>query len=139
MYELIKLDVIIVDDQTLDWTVTKKVIETSPLSGSIKIFGNVDDALAYIQASHLVTNKSKRKTLIISDVMMPGKDGWKFADTFNQLNLDDYIFCLLSATVDVEYHFKVKNRSWILSLFEKPLNKETFVGFLQKIRKSLGS
>ncbi len=74
--------VLLLDDNTLDNFVNKKLIELNSFAAKVEVFETAPDVLAYLK---------KEKTedlpdLIFLDIMMPVMDGFQFLDAFAMLN-----------------------------------------------------
>ena len=80
-----KIDLLVVDDEKIILDSVKKLLSKEEIY-SITTVGSVDDAL-----KHLNNNKAD---IILTDLMMPGKDGLEFLNILNERKYDGIVIML---------------------------------------------
>jgi CheY-like chemotaxis protein len=75
--------VMLIDDNELDITVNKKLIESENFSNHIITHTTAQSALDYLRKS---ANTTEIPNVIFLDIMMPGMDGFGFLDEFGRLD-----------------------------------------------------
>jgi len=117
------LEVLIIDDDPFALAMTKKTVSDRIPRKQIRIFSCPLFALQFLQTENDVQGKNTgRRGIILTDLEMPGMDGFKFLDEFNQLQKaikEKYSIFVLSSTNE---NFKIQH------LYEKP----SFEGFVPK-------
>jgi len=128
---------IIIDDSELDCFVTQKFLERSNKSLTINTFQDAEDALKIIRESR--NKKSKRPTIVLLDLLMPGMSGFKFVEEFEKFPAEiQKMYRIIILTVlssnshPIDIH-RVLNNGTVHSVIEKPLTKEKLISLLDDI------
>ncbi|MEP7169145.1 MAG: response regulator [Bacteroidota bacterium] len=115
--------VLLIDDNTLDNFVNKKLLEINNFAGKIEAHESAQAALDFLK-------KEKPENLpdiILLDIMMPGMDGFQFLDAFESLDETIHKKCkiIMLSTSD---SFKDLNRAnknrFVYKFLNKPLNDQ---------------
>jgi CheY-like chemotaxis protein len=130
--------VLVIDDDPLALALTAKVVSQLIRKKSIRTFTSALDAIAYFQAKSAGTDhRQSAPGLVLSDLNMPGMDGFGFLDEFAKLSpviRDRYRVFVLSATKDEEEQRKLFEKMFFAGFCTKPLTVEK----LQRILKEIG-
>ena len=128
---------IIIDDSELDCFVTQKFLERSNKSLTINTFQDAEDALKIIRESR--NKKSKRPTIVLLDLLMPGMSGFKFVEEFEKFPAEIQkmyriiILTVLSSNshpIDIN---RVLTNGIVSAVIEKPLTKEKLISLLNDV------
>jgi CheY-like chemotaxis protein len=128
---------IIIDDSELDCFVTQKFLERSNKSLTINTFQDAEDALKIIRESN--NKKSKRPTIVLLDLLMPGMSGFKFVEEFEKFPAEiQKMYRIIILTVlssnshPIDMH-RVLTNGTVNAVIEKPLTKEKLISLLDDI------
>ena len=110
--------VMLIDDNSLDNFVNKKLLETGQFADEIICYESPMEALAFIKKATL----NELPEIIFLDIMMPGMDGFQFLDELTKLSAthQDAMKIIMLSTSD---SFKDLNRANKSVLVKKFLNK----------------
>jgi len=109
-------EVCIVDDAQIPRMVTQRMCENYFKGTPIRVFENVDLALAYF---HKDENK---KRIIFLDLHMPDKDGWSFLDSYHPSEKEK-IYVLSSSGVEDEIN-RANKYSSVDKFISKPITQD---------------
>lgn len=122
----------VIDDDPFTMAMTGEIIKRAVPAGETITFFSAADAL-----QHLVTEDGHSAPhtslpgMILSDLHMPGIDGFQFLDKFAKLSLSvrkRYSAFILSSTSDGEEWAKLSEKSCLSGICRKPLT-------IHKLRK----
>ncbi len=121
--------VMLIDDNTIDTFIHKKLVESHRFSERIQSYLDAREALEFLKNAP----ESEWPELILLDIMMPGMDGFEFLDAFANLDRGqkERIKVILLSTSE---SFKDLNRANKNSLVRKFLNKPLTPEMLNAIR-----
>jgi len=112
-------------------------LERSNKSLTINTFQDAEDALKIIRESR--NKKSKRPTIVLLDLLMPGMSGFKFVEEFEKFPAEiQKMYRIIILTVlssnshPIDIH-RVLNNGTVHSVIEKPLTKEKLISLLDDI------
>ena len=83
MKKIIK-NILLVDDDEATNLFNKRIIENSGLAEKVTVATSGKEALGLLRTKFIPDGTMPE--LILLDALMPGMDGWKFADEFKKLN-----------------------------------------------------
>lgn len=120
--------VMLIDDNTIDTFINKKLIESTGFAGTIQSFNDAREALEFLNSSP----EHQWPELIFLDIMMPEMDGFQFLSAFEELpnGQKDKIKIILLSTSE---SFKDLNRANSNPLVRKFLNKPLTADVLRAI------
>jgi CheY-like chemotaxis protein len=121
--------VMLIDDNTIDTFIHKKLIESNHFAEQIQSHLDAREALEFLKNAP----ENEWPELILLDIMMPGMDGFEFLEAFANLerNQKSRIKVILLSTSE---SFKDLNRANKNSLVKKFLNKPLTPEMLNAIR-----
>lgn len=121
--------VMLIDDNTIDTFIHKKLIESNRFAEHIQSHLDAREALEFLKNAP----ENEWPELILLDIMMPGMDGFEFLDAFAELERGqkNRIKVILLSTSE---SFKDLNRANKNSLVRKFLNKPLTPDMLNAIR-----
>ena len=128
MFDLI----LIVDDHLIDVFVTSKIIETSNLSKEVLEYNSPVKALEYLQKNE--HDLRWIPDLILLDINMPLKDGFKFMDDFAMLGENvrkKTKVVILSSTVNPTEIERAQKHEYVFRFVSKPLTKEKLASLIR--------
>ena len=124
----------LIDDDDIFVFLTKKAIESTSLVELIRVFGNGQDAINFLQENFEDVNALPE--IILLDLSMPIMDGWQFLDQFTKLapkidkKITIYICSSSISPNDVEL---AKKNSLVTDYVIKPITKEKLIDLLKNI------
>lgn len=118
-------EICVIDDDTMALFLAEKILEYEIPKVPVKVFGNVDDSLAYL------SKNKQTKRLIFVDLNMPMKDGWFFLESYHGNKATDLIF-ILSSSDNILDKNKAKTFSHVADYLEKPISIEQIIGLLNR-------
>jgi two-component SAPR family response regulator len=116
---------IVIDDESLNNLICKKLTKITFPSAEIKTFTDPEAGLSYLKSNY--TTSAIPKTLLFLDINMPSMSGWEFMDEFERFDpsikehIDIYI---LSSSVDPSDKKRAQMNPYILGFIEKPLTRD---------------
>lgn len=121
--------VMLIDDNTIDTFIHKKLIESHRFAEQIQSHPDAREALEFLKNAP----RNEWPELILLDIMMPGMNGFEFLDAFSNLERGqkERIKVILLSTSE---SFKDLNRANKNSLVRKFLNKPLTPDMLNAIR-----
>lgn len=121
--------VMLIDDNTIDTFIHKKLIESHRFAEQIQSHLDAREALEFLKNAP----QNEWPELILLDIMMPGMNGFEFLDAFSNLERGqkERIKVILLSTSE---SFKDLNRANKNSLVRKFLNKPLTPDMLNAIR-----
>ena len=130
--------IVLIDDDPFALALTAKVVGHLMNKKHIRTFTSAKDAIAFLCAGIAVRQPGQAVPgLILSDLNMPGMDGFGFLDEFAKLSpaiCDRYKLYILSATRDEGEQRKLFEKICFAGFCPKPLTVEK----LQQILKETG-
>lgn len=115
--------VLLLDDNTLDNFVNKKLLEMNSFAGKIEVFESAPETLAYLRKE----NSQHLPDIIFLDIMMPGMDGFQFLEEFEKLPDEVQKKCKI-IMLSTSESFKDLNRAnkshFVCKFLNKPLNEQ---------------
>ena|SRR5690606_4249567 len=127
-------NILLVDDDEIFTFLTKRTIEETKLVDQIKIFGNGQDAIEFLEQS--AHDKEELPEVIFLDINMPILDGWGFLEEYILLkpNLGKKItLYIISTSISPHDLERAKNISAVSDYILKPLTKEGFINLLRNL------
>ncbi len=123
--------VFLIDDNSVDNFVHKKMIELNKFSSQVRTFSNAKDALFYLsEIDELNYNEHIIPSIIFLDLNMPLINGFQFLELYEKLPSIIHTKCkiviLTSSLNPADKNISVKNNH-ILAFLNKPLNSEHFL------------
>ncbi|HKR05734.1 MAG TPA: response regulator [Bacteroidia bacterium] len=115
--------VLLIDDNTLDNFVNKKLVEMNSFASKVEVFESAQAALDYLKNE----KTENLPDIIFLDIMMPIMDGFQFLDKFELLHESIHTKCkiIMLSTSD---SFKDLNRAnknrFVHKFLNKPLNEQ---------------
>ncbi|MES2558987.1 MAG: response regulator [Bacteroidota bacterium] len=128
--ELQKYQLILIDDNSIDQMLHRKIIEIVFPAASVKLFTEATTALKHIQANE---DGTPHHTVIFLDIQMPVMNGFQFLEAFHLLPEDIkklYTIYIVSSSVNQFDISKAKNNPYVKDMIIKPLTKETLLNLL---------
>jgi response regulator RpfG family c-di-GMP phosphodiesterase len=117
-------DFIIIDDDSINNIICKKVIRTRFPEAKIIIFTNAQKGLEYIKGNY--KDPVPKNALLFLDINMPGLNGWdvleQLAEAPTEVSAPLHIY-LLSSSVTPEDKIQATNDAKVLGYIEKPLTQ----------------
>jgi len=115
--------VLLIDDNSLDNFVNKKVIELNKFADTVEMFESASEALIYLKN----VETEVLPDIIFLDIMMPGMDGFQFLDEFEKLNTEIHQRCKI-VMLSTSDSFKDLNRAnknrFVRKFLNKPMSEQ---------------
>ena len=120
-----KLNVLLVDDDTIYQFVSCKTLESTGFVKRIQVCSNGEEAYHFLEEN--LRNPSELPDIILLDVNMPVMNGWQFLDAYQPLkssiSKDIQVFLVTSSIADQDKEYS-KRYSCVLDYIVKPLARE---------------
>src|SRR5690606_39581165 len=127
-------NLLLIDDDEIFTFLTKRTIEETNLVEKIKIFGNGQDALEFLERA--IAHKEPLPDIIFLDINMPILDGWGFLEEFISIKPflgKKVMIFLVSTSISPHDIERAHNISEVSAYIIKPLTKEKFLNILNNI------
>lgn len=126
-----KHHLILIDDNTIDQLLHRKIVDIVYPDASVLLFGEGASALNHIRTAG---TDVPGKTVVLLDIQMPVMNGFQFLEAFDLLpeevkNL--YTIYILSSSVNQFDISKAKNNPYVKDMIIKPLSKDTLTNLLR--------
>lgn len=115
--------VMLIDDNSLDNFINKKLIETTGFASEVIICNSAEEALDHFRTSGL----NQIPDVIFLDIMMPGMDGFQFLDEFANLSETIHKSCkviMLSTSESFKDLNRANKNRFIRKFLNKPLTAQ---------------
>src|SRR5690554_1380839 len=125
-------NLLLVDDDEIFTYLTRKTIEDTNLVDQIKVLGNGQDAIDFLEK--IANDKELLPEVILLDINMPILDGWGFLEEFILLkpHLEKRIAIYMVTTSISPHDFeRAKNISEVSDFIVKPITKTGFINMLK--------
>jgi|SRR3989344_5908769 len=133
--------VFLIDDNSVDNFVHKKILELNKFSSQIRTFINAKDALYYLsEIDELNYNEHIIPSVIFLDLNMPLINGFQFLELYEKLPSIIHSKCkivILTCSLNPEYKAQAKVNRHILTFINKPLSSEHFIELNKLLEKNL--
>jgi CheY-like chemotaxis protein len=120
-----KLNVLLIDDDTIYQFVSCKTLESTGYISKIKVCSNGQEAYKFLEAN--MRNTDELPDVILLDVNMPVMNGWQFLDAFKylkpNLSREVQVFIVTSSMNDQDKEYS-KRYSCVQDYIVKPLAKD---------------
>jgi len=122
---------LIIDDDIINNTYCKLVINKAGLAGQFQSFTNPEAGLKFV--SEILAEKHYDKVLLFLDINMPVMSGWDFLKEFEKIyqNQADIHIYILSSSISNEDMSQAKENKFVRDFISKPLS----VPVLDKIKE----
>ena len=125
--------VLVIDDDPVNNTIVQKLAEFSSLAEEVLTFVSAVDGLDFIQQA--IDQKRTPPEAIFLDINMPIVNGWGFLESFQAMNIDQYldqvsIYMLTSSSEQSDIN-KAKQYKSVTDYIVKPISVQK----LREIRK----
>ncbi|MFI5219556.1 MAG: response regulator [Bacteroidia bacterium] len=115
--------VLLIDDNTFDYTINKKLMEVHHFAAKVDVFGKAPEALAALATAR----QNDLPDIIFLDITMPEMDGFEFLDEFAKLKPEVHAHCKIIMLTNSEsfgdFNRANKNR-FVRKLLNKPLTEQ---------------
>lgn len=114
--------VMIIDDDTFDLKMYRRIIDRSGLVGELLTFTSAEDALA-----HIADPARPMPDLVFLDINMPRMTGFEFMDEACRLLGDDFsipIIMMLTTSISPDDKERAASFAPIRGYFNKPINAD---------------
>ncbi len=119
--------IMLIDDDNIFVALTKMVIAETNFAGKIDVFGNGQDALAFLAQ---ITEKDELlPEIIFLDLNMPVLDGWGFLEEFTLMKPKiekKIIIYIVSSSVSPHDINRAKNINIVSDFIIKPVTKDKY-------------
>lgn len=133
-----KLNILLVDDDSIYLYITKKMLASTGLAGDVAIATNGQEALQYIR--DVVRCAGTLPDVILLDLNMPVMDGWQFLKEYEALktsllkHINIFVVSSSSDTVDIN---RTNQYNTIKGYLVKPVLREQYVRVLTSVAACL--
>ena len=128
-----KVNVLLIDDDTIYQFVSCKTLEATGHANKIKVCSNGDEACRFLEEN--MYNADELPDVILLDVNMPVMNGWQFLDAYQNLkaNLakEIQIFLVTSSMNDQDKEYS-KRYNCVQDYIVKPLVREKISEILSR-------
>ena len=131
---------IVIDDTELDQFIAKKMIQHADTSFEVKAFYEAASALDYIKSEGELL-KDQSLTMIILDLYMPGMNGYKFLDAFEELDpaiQDKYYIVGLTSSHEPADLNRINSYKCAKGMLSKPLIAEDLSAIIRRMLAEKG-
>lgn len=129
--------VLLIDDDPFTMEITKTVVKTFVKNHQIKTFGCAREALRHLlRESDVSEDENPVPGIILSDLHMPGMDGFQFLEEFTKLTeaaQSRYRVFILSSTSDEQERARLLEKVCVEGFCPKPLTPEKFMGLMEQV------
>jgi CheY-like chemotaxis protein len=126
--------IMLVEDDEIFVFITKKIIKKAEFDGELKVFGNGQDAIEYLEG--IAHQEDLLPEVIFLDLAMPVLDGWGFLDEFLILKpklVKKITIYIVSSSVSPHDIERSKKISLVSDFIVKPISKERFLEIIRKL------
>ena len=129
-----KLNVLLVDDDSIYQFIARKTLESTGLAEKIYVCSNGEEAYHFLEANR--NNPDALPDLILLDVNMPVMNGWEFLHAFKNIQSsavkDIPIYIVTSSVNDADINYS-QQFSNVHDYIVKPLVKEKLCAILNSM------
>src|SRR5690554_33969 len=125
-------NLLLVDDDEIFAYLTRKTIEETKLVDEIKVLGNGQDAIDFLE--EVAKNEELLPEVILLDINMPILDGWGFLEEFILLkpHLKKAItIYMVTTSISPHDYERAKSISEVSDFVIKPVTKSGFINMLK--------
>lgn len=119
------IKIIVIDDDPFTMAMTGETIKRSVTGGKTISFSSAAEALQYLETENeSSSDDTYHLGIILSDLHMPGIDGFQFLDEFAKLNRaiqNRYSVFILSSTTNEEDWARLSEKKCFAGFCSKPL------------------
>jgi|GEM_PF-681323 len=129
------IKIIIIDDDLFAMAMTEEIIRRVVTAGQTISFSSAADALKYLRKENgLLTGDIYSPGMILSDLHMPGIDGFMFLAKFAKLSCavqNRYSSFILSSTTDKQEWARLSKMACFAGFCSKPLTTQKLVKLIE--------
>ena len=129
-----KLNVLLVDDDSIYQFIARKTLEATGLTSTINVCSNGEEAYRFLENNQ--ENVNELPDVILLDVNMPVMNGWEFLHAFKNLQSPAIkhipIFLVTSSVNDADINYS-QQFSNVQDYIVKPLVKEKLCTVLNSV------
>ncbi|HWB25987.1 MAG TPA: response regulator [Chitinophagaceae bacterium] len=119
------LHIVIVDDDRLQVTALKKIIDDTALAETVSVFGNGQEAADFI--TNVAAEGERLPDIIFLDINMPVMNAWKFLEAFTKMKRHLYhpipVYVVTSSTEGLDMAHS-RHFDTVKGYITKPVTKE---------------
>ncbi len=131
---------IIIDDDVINNTLCRKIIEKTYEGATITDFTDPQEGFDYIVKKYSNSNSDERSILLL-DISMPVLNAWDFLDLFDKLDAhvkNKVKIHILSSSVNKQDMMRAQSNRNVEYYLIKPLTKESIRLIVHVLNKRLG-